>query len=167
MTMLAWWAPGAAPGLPLLRRRAMILAVAGVTALAVSCGAPARARALPAPPRVVHVTMRDFSFDYDHHMPAGRTVFRAFNAGRVDHELGLWPLSDDFPPIEAQLHGSVRRALTPFARSEIVPPGKDGTFAVDLLPGRRYATICFVHGAEGQHEQLGMATEFRTEGPKP
>jgi uncharacterized cupredoxin-like copper-binding protein len=106
--------------------------------------------------------MREFRFSYGARVTSGRVVFHVSNAGKLTHELGLWPLPDDFPPIQAQLRGKERRVLTPFARSALIPPGGTGTFAVDLRPGTRYAMICFVHGPEGEHEQLGMASEFRT-----
>ncbi len=108
--------------------------------------------------------MAEYSFSYrGDNIPAGRVVFRVHNAGNVDHELGLWPLDEDFPPIDEQLHGSERRVLTPFARTEILAPGRNGGFAVDLVPNRRYALICFLRGPDGlKHELQGMNAEFRS-----
>lgn len=138
-----------------------------LVAVTQACGERAHpATSLPSPANV-NVTMREFHFAYDPHVPSGRVVFQFRNTGKLTHELSLWPLDHDFPPIQAQLHGQSRRLLTPYARSALVNAGSRGTFAVDLKPGQRYAVICFVHGREGEHEQLGMASEFRTPGAAP
>lgn len=143
-------------------RGLLCLSVVVVSTLATGCGSEAVSAPLPRPPAQVVVEMGEYWYEYDPDIPAGRVVFRFANVGTVDHELGLWPLEEDFPPIDVQLHGQERRFLTPFARSEIVRPGATGTFAVDLLPGQRYAMICFLRGPQGEeHEQLGMNSEFR------
>lgn len=149
--------------MPLLWRwpRLGVLVIVAST-LYPGCRAEEASAPLPPPPAQVAVEMSEYQYDYEPSIPAGRVVFRFGNVGAVDHELGLWPLEEDFPPIDVQLHGPVRRFLTPFARSEVVGPGATGTFAVDLVPGQRYALICFLRGPQGQeHEQLGMNSEFR------
>ncbi len=156
MPWLWRWPAGPRPG------AALCSLIMVVITLSTGCGAEEASAPLPPPPAQVTVEMSEYRYEYDPEIPAGRVVFRFTNVGTVDHELGLWPLEEDFPPIDVQLHGSTRRFLTPFARSEVVRPGATGTFAVDLVSGQRYALICFLRGPQGQeHEQLGMNSEFR------
>lgn len=117
---------------------------------------------LTAGPPMVEVAMRDYRFDYLAEIPAGRVVFRVTNAGTVAHELRLRPLPEDMPPIEEQLRGSQRRIISPFAGVPALNPGESASFAVDLVPGRRYALLCFLRDDEGiVHATKGMASEFR------
>lgn len=142
-----------------------LLSVASMVAVA-SCSAGSSAdEELPAGPPVVEVTMSEYSFTYSPPTDAGRVVFRARNAGTIEHEMGLYPLSEDFPPIDEQLHGSERRLLTPFARAGPLSPGEQDAVAVDLVPGRRYALICFVRDPGGTvHALRGMNSEFQISG---
>ncbi len=109
--------------------------------------------------------MSEYRFEYQPAVPSGRVVFQVVNVGRVDHKLSLLPLAEDFPPIDAQLHGPERVVMSPFADVPLRPPGATGTFAVDLEPGRRYAFICFLRDPDGQpHALKGMNSEFRASG---
>lgn len=83
--------------------------------------------------------MSEYRFDHPTGIPAGRVVFAVTNGGTVAHELRLRPLPEDMPPIEEQLRGSDRRILTSFAGVPSLEPGQSASFAVDLVPGRRYA----------------------------
>lgn len=106
--------------------------------------------------------MADYLFDYDSRVPAGRVVFRLKNTGATPHHVVLVPLPEDLPPIEQQLGGSQRRFLERFAGIFDRPPGDTGTFAVDLVPGRRYAMVCSIVAEDGEpHWRKGMVTEFR------
>lgn len=144
--------------------------VAGV--LAASCsssgnaapGSAARFAPVPPPAPVVEVAMGEYRFDYDAAaIPAGRVVFRARNVGGEPHNLVMIPLAEDLPPIEVQLRGSERRLVEPFAGFYDRPPGDTGSFAVDLVPGRRYAMICTLPAPDNEpHWRKGMVTEFRT-----
>lgn len=118
---------------------------------------------LPVPPPVVAVEMTEYRFDYEGPIPSGRVVFRVHNAGRVEHRLSILPLGEDFPPIDEQLRGTKRRAVSPYAGVPNRRPGERGTFAVDLVAGRRYAMICLVVDTpDGQsHALKGMTSEFR------
>lgn len=105
--------------------------------------------------------MREYRFDYKPVIPAGPVVFRVSNEGRLDHELLLTVLPEGFPPIDAQLHGSIRRPLGILGKLPRHRPGAGGAFAVDLAPGR-YAMISFVAGTDGVQDDLkGMSSEFR------
>jgi hypothetical protein len=156
------------PGHRLLLRAG--LALAAVT-LAVSCspaGEPAEGQEArwPPSPAVVEVTMRDYAFDFDEPVAAGRAVFRFTNAGSVDHRASLVPLPDDLPPIDEQLRGDQRRTVPSLAGINDRPPGQTGTFAVDLVEGRRYALVSFNRGDDGElYARKGMAAEFRAGGP--
>jgi hypothetical protein len=106
--------------------------------------------------------MREFAFDYDHDVPAGRVVFRFRNVGHVDHRVTLVSLPEDLPPIDEQIRGSTRQFVAPFAGTYPRPPGATATFAVDLVAGRRYGLVCFVQDPDGQtHALKGMTSEFR------
>jgi hypothetical protein len=106
--------------------------------------------------------MLDYRFDYDPEIPSGRVVFQILNAGDVPHQLTLFPLPEDLPPIDEQLRGSQRRFLEPFASIYRRAPGERGTFAVDLEPDRRYAMVCYLEADDGEpHWMKGMVSEFR------
>lgn len=139
-----------------------------VIAAVLSSCASNRRPALPTPPSVVDVDMTEFSFRYSPPRSGGRVVFRVRNIGRLDHALTLTPLSEDTPPIDQQLHGSVRRILPQFAGTFSVRPGQVDTFTVNLLAGQRYALLCgLFSGTDAPHDLLGMSSEFRTRAPAP
>lgn len=118
--------------------------------------------ALPPAPPVVLVTMEEYGFRYDPHIPAGRVVFRFVNGGRLEHRPALLPLGEQLPPIAEQVRGTRRAAVTPFAGIPLRWPRQTGTFAVDLARGQRYAVLCFVREPDGtSHALKGMASEFR------
>ena len=105
--------------------------------------------------------MREYGFGYDRSVRPGRTVFRVRNTGRLSHELVLIPLPKNFPPIDVQLRSKKRQVIAPIAHLQPVQPGRSGTFAVDLAPGR-YAMVSFVTDRNGMSEALkGMNSEFR------
>lgn len=121
---------------------------------------------LPGGSPVIRVAMLDYRFKYrPATVPAGRVLFRVKNSGKVNHQLALYPLTEDFPPINEQLHGPVRRILQDFGSIPGRRPGQEGAFVVNLVPGKRYAMICFLLDAQGRNHALrGMNTEFRTPG---
>lgn len=136
-------------------------ALGALALLAASCGGQSKEAPLPPAPRVVDITMRDYSYDYNPRIPRGRVVFRAHNLGRRPHEIVLVPLPSNFPPIDEQLHSKTRRPLGPLARLHPLRPGTSDAFAVDLAPGR-YAMVDFVRGRDGVINGLkGMNSEFR------
>lgn len=143
------------------------------TLLLAACRGPGAERgqprpALPAGPQVVEVTLADHRFVYDPPDAAGPVLFRLTNTGRVAHSLTMLPLSEDIPPIDEQLRGTERRALTPFAGVGARKPGTSTSFAVHLRPGVRYAFVCFLPDDEGTpHFSRGMSSEFRARGAAP
>lgn len=136
--------------------------MAGLLVLA-ACESPsARRRPLPASPHVVAVEMRDYRFDYRAAIAGGRVLLRVRNRGSMAHSLSLIPLTDDIPPIDEQLRGSQRRTITPLVQVTLRQPGTRTSIAVDLVPGVRYAFVCFIRDADGQpHFLRGMSAEFR------
>lgn len=138
--------------------------VPSVVLLATSACTASSAPTIPLPagePTVV-VSMDEYGFHYQPDIPSGRVVFRFDNVGELPHRVTVVPLDEDVPPIVEQLQGSDRRTVSPLAGIPGRPPGASGTFAVDLVPGVRYALICFVEDADGQsHASKGMASEFR------
>lgn len=123
--------------------------------------------ALPPKPRETSVTAHDYRFDFTGPVAPGRVVFRLTNRGSVAHNITLLPLSDDLPPLDAQLHGEHREIATPFGGVTRVFPGQTRAFAVDLVPGQRYGMICTLLDPEGRsHALRGQNAEFRTTGVK-
>lgn len=126
------------------------------------CQTPTAPAPLPPGPRVVDLEMTDFAFRYEGEIPSGRVLLRVRNTGRVAHSFSLVPLTDDVPPIHDQLSGPERRAIPPFAAVTARQPGSGTTMAVDLVPGLRYAFVCFLVTSQGDpHWARGMASEFR------
>lgn len=147
---------------------AALVVVLGLSGCRSSPSSSASEQALPPAPPVVVVTAREYRFDYVPPTATGRVLFEVRNAGTLEHQLRLYPLEEDFPSIDEQLHGTERRILTRFAGTQPLAPGTQETFAVDLAPGRRYALICFVQDADGQRHALkGMNAEFRSAAAPP
>lgn len=149
-------------------RRLLVRSVTSIVLAAggVSCRDSARdAASLPAGPPVVTVNMREYRFDYRGPVAAGRVVFRFVNAGRRAHQPDLIALAEDLPSIDEQVRGDERVAVTQFAGIPPRTPGEVGTYAVDLVPGQRYAIICFARSPRDEsHALKGMTTEFRAGG---
>lgn len=106
----------------------------------------------------------EFAFSPLPPVTAGRVVFRVRNMGRLRHELQLFPLTDDIPPIDQQLRGTERRILNPLGGVPGRDPAQTGTFSVELRSGQRYALICFLGDAGKSHATMGMNAEFRPRG---
>ena len=112
---------------------------------------------------MANITMVDYRFQAPSTIPVGRVVFDVVNRGQHPHELVLVPLPSNFPPLNQQLHSNTRRALPTIAYLPAVPPGGDGTFAVDLAAGR-YGIISFVQGSDGNIDALrGMNAEIHAQ----
>jgi hypothetical protein len=122
---------------------------------------------LPAAPSEVTVRMTEYRFDHPTPVASGRVVFRFENEGKLVHQPDLIVLSDNIPPILEQLRGEERAAVGQFAGIPPRNPGESGTYAVDLVPGQRYAFVCFATDPDDDesHALQGMATEFRAGGP--
>ncbi|HEV2126273.1 MAG TPA: hypothetical protein VGW38_26250 [Chloroflexota bacterium] len=137
-----------------------IAALAVLAGVGLGCSKGAEAT-LPESPPTITVMMTEYEFLFARPVPAGRVVFWAENMGTVDHELILAPVPDEFPPIDEQVRGEEPRVLQPLYYLRGLPPGRRGSFAVDLSPGR-YALICFLPDSEGvPHALKGMTSEFR------
>ncbi len=156
------------------RRRRRRLAAGGVLAVVAVAGlvvgtrpsTSARAHApLPRGPQTVAVSMSEYRFAFDPVVAPGRVVFEVRNAGREDHKIGVYPLPEDMPPIDAQLHGSENRIVTAVAKPPTRRSGQTQTFALDLVAGQRYALLCFLNTADDElHALKGMNGEFRPTG---
>ena len=136
----------------------LVTGLAAAFALA-SCGAGATV--MPPSPPIVHVSLRDYWFDFNAHaFPRGRVVFQISNGGKQYHQLALVPLPPGFPPIKEQVEGTQRRVISELVSSPPLQPGASDTFAADLWPGR-WGFIDFFIGPEGSHASKGDAAEFR------
>ena len=126
--------------------------------LAASCGGSSRS--FPGPVTTVDVVMREYAFDYEARFRRGRTVVRARNAGRLEHQLVLIYLPPEIASLAEQLRSTERQAVPTVVSLPTRAPGRSGTFALDLDPGR-YGFVCFVEDADGQqHVHKGMSAEF-------
>lgn len=135
-----------------------ILPLGAIFMLLGGCG---RAADLPPSATIIRIRMTEYHFAVASTAPSGRAVFRVFNAGRLDHNLTLEKLPSDFPPVNVQLHSSVRRGAPTVAVMPTLLPGQSDTFAVDLTPGR-YAILSSVKGRDGIVDALaGMNAEIR------
>lgn len=143
-------------------RGALLTMGLGSAVILSSCASKSQ-NPLFAGPQELKVSMDEYRFDYEPKISAGRLIVRVANSGSVPHRLTLVPLTDDLPPIDAQLRGAERRAIAPFAGAPIMNPGTTGAFAVDMAPNKRYAFVCFLQDLDGQSHALeGMSSEFRT-----
>ncbi len=125
-------------------------------------GTTTSATRLPPKAPTVGVTMSEYHLAYPAHIRSGRVVFVVTNHGRLPHQLRLFPLSEDVPPIDVQLHGSERRTITPLVEMPLLVPGQTGSFAVDLIAGSRYAMVSFFRSPGAEVDALlGMNSEFR------
>lgn len=147
-----------------MRGRLPVVAAQAALAVGALGSCTTTSSALPPTPPTVSVTMEDYRFVFDNDVSRGRVVFRADNAGKLDHEMQLIVIPDSFPlTITQQVRSDVRQA---FATKAVLPgraPGVGGEFAVDLAAGR-YALTCFLKDPDGKsHAVKGMAAEFRVE----
>jgi hypothetical protein len=137
------------------------VAASALVLLAAGCSSGTAAQLPPGRPHVT-ITMRDYRFEHGF-MPKGQVVFDVKNLGAARHRLSLIQLPPELPPIEQQVQGSERAAVTTQAAVADLGPGGIGTVATELVPGR-YALVCFNVDADGSsHARKGMATEFRIE----
>lgn len=171
--MIAPWRPRGTPCTRRWRpRRSALRAVAAVTlgaALTTSGCSPGQTQQpLPPPVPTVEVRLAEYAIEYDRPIPPGRVVFRIHNAGDAVHRLALLPLPDDFPRVEEELANDTPRSVDPFARVPNLAPGETGVFAVDLVPGKRYAMVDYSKTSDGRMQaKLGVAAEFRTQEEVP
>ena len=134
------------------------------TALLSCGGSPSKGSPLPASSPVIEVTAREYTLAVKGSLSAGRVVFRTVNAGAETHNPALVALDDDVPPIDSFLRQTDRRPIRAFAGTNPRGPGANGTFAVDLVAGRRYAFVCFTRTAAGErHAEKGMTWEGRAD----
>lgn len=168
-TMLRPRRPASTPSSTRRRRPRwwMCAALAVAAALLGSCREAASSKApLPQGAPVVVVTLDEYRFGLSRPLSAGRVILRFRNAGREIHRPALFALPEDLPPLDEQLRGSERRFIAPFAGMSNRAPGATGTFAVDLVPGRRYGLVCLAGGPDNRspHAVKGMNFEFRAGG---
>lgn len=111
--------------------------------------------------------MTEYRFVFQPPTRPGRTVFSVVNVGKEKHWFGMYRLPDDMPPLDAQLHGDERRELGPaMASMAVTQPRERNLFAVELVPGVRYAFLCLLTAPDDEsHAYKGMNAEFRLARP--
>ena len=140
-------------------RRMHVVALLALCAFWLGSCTP-KTSSLPSAPASLTVTMREYRFDFNRPVPAGRVVLRVENSGTVQHQLALIKLDPDVPPLEQQLRGGSRRAAPNIALI-LRQPGASRTLALDLSAGR-YGMVCFLRAPDGEaHALKGMNAEFR------
>jgi hypothetical protein len=108
--------------------------------------------------------MTEYRFHFDRRIHPGQTLFRIRNVGKAVHDVGVYILAPDLPPLDAQLHGNVRRPIMTLAILPARLPGTRQQFVLNLVAGQRYGLICFLIDKDGVNEALkGMNAEFRPE----
>jgi uncharacterized cupredoxin-like copper-binding protein len=105
--------------------------------------------------------MSEYRFDAPTELPMGRAVFRVPNEGRIEHQMQVLQLPEDFPAtFEEQFRSENRVAVMPIMSVPRQAPGATAVFALDLLPGR-YGLVCFVVDPDGaNHAGKGMTAMF-------
>jgi hypothetical protein len=121
---------------------------------------PVAAASTPAPPTVLTVHARDFSYDALAQVPAGLTTIKLVNDGATIHHLDLIRLDSGKTIKDLEKALSLPAALPAWAEFRGGPNGVDPagstTATVDLTPGN-YAMICFVDVPGGvPHFAKGM-----------
>lgn len=146
-------------------RRPIWIASSAACVLGACAGPDPAARPRPPVPPVVEVGLSEYRFELPSSLPTGRVVFHLTNRGMENHRPALLPLPDDFPPVQEEVRNTTSRPVLPFAGVASRPPGSTGTFAADLIPGRRYALVCFITAPDGEgHANKGMTWEARAGG---
>lgn len=142
----------------------MVVALGALAAVLLTGGKDRPAVAGDLRPQVVDVATTEYRFEYQPPARGGRTIFRVHNTGTESHGFEILVLPEDFPPIDEQIRGTVRRNAESLVDLGGARPGETDTVAVDLLPGQRYALLCLVRKADTRqtHAFLGHNSEFRT-----
>jgi len=113
----------------------------------------------------VEVTLRDYAFQMNREVTAGKHTIRAVNEttstephevvvarlapGKTVQDVNNW-IHDMQGPPPAEFLGGI----------SAIAPGQSGTFTVDFTPGE-YAILCPVPGADGEpHTYKGMMLQF-------
>ena len=95
---------------------------------------------------VLEYELLDYRFEGPDKVEGGKIWFKAANAGREDHELEVLDPSGD-----------------PVGEVEAMPPGAEGSAALELEPGT-YTLQCILETADGKvHRDLGMVMELEVE----
>lgn len=132
--------------------------------LLAGCSSAHETRApLPPPAQIINVTITAHHYGYNPTIRSGRTVFVGHNVDRAVHVLILYPIADDVPPVDVQLHGTHRVSIQMVAGMQ-VNPGMTDSFALDLVRHQRYFMLDFGRGPDGTVYALhGLDSEFRAE----
>lgn len=107
------------------------------------------------------VTMREYEFDFDEPVTAGRTSFVATNAGAQAHFMLLVRLADGVT-LEEAMQSDGEKGIEGQWSSGIAAAGgtDEEALTVDLQPGT-YGMVCFISDPDGTpHAMQGMAREF-------
>lgn len=124
-------------------------------------------------PRVVEVVGSDYAFQVPESLPAGPTLFRFVNRGKVRHELNIFMLKRG---ITIQQYLDRRKQNKPAQDLIDGPVGvlfadaadrSDAGLSTDLVAGRDYVAICIFQDQRTapRHYEMGMYSLIRVQGP--
>ena len=161
-----------------IERPRAALALVACALVAASCGGHEghddAASAGAAPPRVVHVELREYAIAPSAAtVAAGPVTFHVVNAGAEPHELVVYATDDDVLELPTRPDGALdARGLRKIAAAPDVAPGETAELGA-RLPAGRYALVCnLVEKAHGHgthaglshaHFALGMRTSLAAE----
>lgn len=130
----------------------------------VAAGCADRSDQEPRASRQVEIGGLDYAFQAPKELPAGRTVFRFLNKGKVRHEFNIFLLKPGVAidrVLAAQRAGETVKSLIdgPVGVLFAQPGEKPASgIASDLLPGREYGVICIFQDSATapRHYDMGM-----------
>jgi hypothetical protein len=136
-------------------RRFAVIAISTVIILACGSGGQSGSRPAPSPvtapeASTLAVTARDYEFDAQDTIAAGRTLINLRNEGPKVHHVQLWKLEDSETfeaykkALDLKSHDATTKPIVAFAGGVgSVGPGESAQAIVDLAPGN-YVFVCRV-----------------------
>lgn len=146
--------------MPLRPRWLSLLAAAAAALPLVGCGRPAIP--LPPPPATVTLTASEYRIT---RQPAqlrqGRVVLDVTNAGRLAHQITVFPIPVGLSgTLDQQLRSARRIPASPLVVLPTLATTEHNKIALDLPPGR-YGLVCFLKDDDGtSHAVKGVNAEL-------
>lgn len=121
--------------------------------------------AYEAPKADVRVTLREYAFDIEPEITAGRRTLRIENSGSQPHHVALVRLGPGRSVADALAWFKEMKGVPPdegIGGTTVLGPGVVNYVAADFVPGE-YALICFVPDAKDgvSHARHGMVRQIR------
>lgn len=146
--------------MPLRPRWLSVLAAVAAAFPLVRCGRPDIP--LPAPPATVTLTVSEYRITRQpDQLRQGRVVLDVTNAGRLAHQITVFPIPAGLSgSLDQQLRSARRIPASPLAVLPTVAATEHNTIALDLARGR-YGLVCFLKDDDGtSHAVKGVNAEL-------